>query len=81
MKLRYTFLILSACCCAACYPGYVGDYSRTACGFANQTDVRSLIVGEGMTFSTGVALGGTINNDMDRTISIGIDYSLVSEES
>lgn len=81
MKLRYTFLILSACCCAACYPGYVGDYSRTACGFANQTDVRSLIVGEGMTFSTGVALGGTINNDMDRTISIGIDYSLVSEET
>ena len=80
MKTRFAILlIISAFCVVSCYPDYVGDYSKKACGFANQTDVRSLIVGEGMTFSTGVALGGTINNDEDRTISIGTDYSLVSD--
>ena len=73
MKTRLTILIICAFCVVSCYPDYVGDYSKKACGFANQTDVRSLIVGEGMTFSTGVALGGTINNDEDRTISIGTD--------
>ena len=79
MKTRLTILIICAFCVVSCYPDYVGDYSKKACGFANQTDVRSLIVGEGMTFSTGVALGGTINNDEDRTISIGTDYSLVGD--
>lgn len=81
MKTRITILIAAAICAASCYPDYVGDYSTKACGFANQTDVRSLIVGEGMSFSTGVALGGTINNDVDRTISIGTDYSLVNSET
>lgn len=72
--------ILAAAVCAAssCYDDYVGDYSTVACGFANQTDVRSLIVGEGMRFSTGVALGGTISNSEDRYVSFETDYSLVN---
>lgn len=78
MKTRITLFIISAFCAVSCYPDYVGDYSKVACGFANQTDVRSLIVGEGMSFSTGVALGGTINNDHDRKVSIGTDYFLVN---
>lgn len=81
MKTRIAILITAAVCAVSCYPDYVGDYSRTACGFANQTDVRSLIVGEGMTFSTGVALGGTINNDEDRMITVGVDYSLVNNNT
>lgn len=72
---------MAASCLASCYNNYVGDYSKKACGFANQTDVRSLIVGEGMTFSTGVALGGTINNDEDRKITVGVDYSLVNDRT
>ena len=81
MKTRITILALAAVCAVSCYEDYVGDYDKVACGFANQTDVRSLIVGEGMSFSTGVALGGTIANDEDRRISIGIDYSLASEST
>lgn len=81
MKTRIAILILSAACAVSCYEDYVGDYSKTACGFANQTDVRSLIVGEGMSFSTGVALGGTINNDEDRKITVAVDYSLVNSST
>lgn len=62
----------------SCYDDYVGDYSKVACGFANPTDVRTLVVGEGMGFSTGIALGGVISNDEDRRIDIGLDYSLVN---
>ena len=58
MKSRIFILALAAACVVSCYDDYVGDYSKVACGFANQADVRSLIVGEGMSFSTGVALGG-----------------------
>ena len=81
MKTRIIILFLAALCAASCYEDYVGDYSKVACGFANQTDVRSVIVGEGMKFSTGVALGGTISNDEDRTVAIGIDYSLVNNDT
>ena len=81
MKLRIVIFTLATLCAVSCYDDYVGDYSTVACGFANQTDVRSLIVGEGMKFSTGVALGGTISNDKTRRISIGVDYSLVNEDT
>ena len=81
MKTRIIILSLATLCAASCYEDYVGDYSKVACGFANQTDVRSVVVGEGMKFSTGVALGGTISNDEDRTVAIGIDYSLVNGDT
>lgn len=80
MKLKTIILAAAALCVVSCYDDYVGDYSKVACGFANQTDVRSIVVGEGMTFSTGIALGGTISNDTDRHISIGVDYSLVNSD-
>lgn len=81
MKNNIIILTITALFAVSCYPGYVGDYSKTACGFANQTDVRSFIVGEGMTFSTGIALGGTIDNGQDRLITVGVDYSLVNEST
>ena len=81
MKTRIFILAFAAVCAVSCYDDYVGDYSRTACGFANPTDVRSVVVGEGMTFSTGIALGGTIDNAEDRRIDVGVDYSLVGSET
>lgn len=81
MKNKTILLAVFALMAVSCYDDYVSDYSKVACGFANQVDVRSLIVGEGMSFSTGVALGGTIDNDKDRRISIGVDYSLVNEDN
>lgn len=65
----------------ACYKGYVGDYEVQGVGFANPTDVRSVVVGEKMEFSTGIALGGIITNSVDRPVSFGIDYSLVNEQT
>lgn len=81
MKIRTIILALAAVCTVSCYESYVGDYSKVGCGFANQADVRSVIVGEGMSFSTGVALGGAIDNGHDRTVNIGVDYSLVNSDT
>ena len=76
---KYLFILAATCALTSCYDDYVKDNDTQAVGFANQTDVRSVIVGEGMKFSTGVALGGTIENSVDRPISFEIDYSLVSD--
>lgn len=81
MKTKIIVLAIVAACTVSCYDDYVSDYSKVACGFANQVDVRSLVVGEGMTVSTGVALGGTINNEKDRRIGIGVNYSLVNDDN
>ena len=81
MRNKILALALAAICAVSCYDEYVGDYSKVACGFANQADVRSLIVGEGMRFSTGIALGGVIDNTEDRRIDFTTDYSLVGDAS
>lgn len=65
----------------SCYEDYIVDSDTQGVGFANQTDVRSVIVGEGMSFSTGVALGGVIKNGVDRTVDYEIDWSLVNDET
>ena len=76
---KYLFILAATAALTSCYDDYVKDNDTQAVGFANQTDVRSVIVGEGMKFSTRVALGGTIENSVDRPISFEIDYSLVSD--
>ena len=81
MMNKFTIGAAALLMLTSCYEDYVMDYEVQGVGFANQTDVRSLIVGEGMSFSTGVALGGTISNDEDRIVSYETDYSLVSQET
>ena len=79
---KYLFISLALLLgLTSCYDDYVKDNPTQAVGFANQTDVRSVIVGEGMKFSTGVALGGIIDNDRNRLINYEIDYSLVNDET
>lgn len=79
---KYLFISLASLLgLTSCYDDYVKDNPTQAVGFANQTDVRSVIVGEGMKFSTGVALGGIIDNDRNRLINYEIDYSLVNDET
>lgn len=79
MKIYRIFFLLLPLCAVSCYGDYVKDYDRVACGFANQTDVRSVIIGENEGFSTGVALGGVINNTEDRTVSFTVDYSVLND--
>lgn len=76
---KYLFLLAATFTLTSCYDDYVKDNDTQAVGFANQTDVRSVVVGEGMKFSTGVALGGVIENTVDRTVNFEIDYSLVND--
>lgn len=80
MKRLYLLALLSAAAVTSCYEDYVGDYDVTGVGFANATDVRSVVVGEGMRFSTGIFLGGVIQNEENRKVDFEVDYSLVSDE-
>lgn len=77
MKSRFLLFTLLTVMLTSCYEDYIIDYDHQAVGFAQQTDVRSVIVGEKMEFSTGVALAGVIDNDEDRTVTFEIDESLV----
>lgn len=81
MNMKKIAMFAALLTLTACYDDYVKDNATQAVGFANQTDVRSVIVGEGMRFSTGVALGGVIDNTQERSIGYEIDYSLVSDET
>lgn len=63
---------------AGCYDQYVLDYDYSAVYVANQYDLRTLVVGEGMKFDFGVVLGGVMNNSQDRTIRFEIDDELVN---
>lgn len=79
MKKFILLFAISSFALTSCYEDYLIDYDYQGVGFANQTDVRSVIVGEGLAFSTGVALGGVIDNEQDRVVSYKLDNSLVNE--
>ena len=82
VNMKRTIYILLACLpLVSCYDDYVKDFDMQAVGFANATDVRSVVVGESNSFRTGVALGGVIHNDTDRPVDFSVDYSLVNAET
>lgn len=65
----------------SCYKDYISDSESQGVGFANRTDVRSVVVGEGLKFSTAVALAGVISNDVDRVVDYSVDASLANGEA
>ena len=81
MKRNILSVGLAIITLTSCYKDYIIDSDTQAVGFANQTDVRSVIVGEGMKFSTAVALAGVIKNGEDRKVDYSVDNSLVNEET
>lgn len=81
MKRNILSVGLAIITLTSCYKDYIIDSDTQAVGFANQTDVRSVIVGEGMKFSTAVALAGVIKNGEDRRVDYSVDNSLVNEET
>lgn len=79
---RTIYLLFVACLpLVSCYDSYIKDFDTQAVGFANSTDVRSVVVGESNSFRTGVVLGGVINNDVDRPVDFSVDYSLVNADT
>lgn len=77
MKKALIVLVLAAAM-VSCYSDYINDYTNDSIYFPYQTDVRTFVVGEGMTIEIGAALGGVRENTRDRTVNFSIDNSLVN---
>jgi hypothetical protein len=77
MKKLFTFIILSLAM-VSCYENYIYDFTYTSIYFPYQIDVRTFVVGEGMRFEVGAALGGVRKNDKDRNVSFTLDNALVT---
>lgn len=65
---------------SSCYEDYIKDYDYNAVYFTYQTNVRTLVVGEGMKINIGVALGGVRENNIDRNVIFTINNDLVTPE-
>lgn len=75
---RFAIILLSLCCLSSCYDPYVKDYDWSGVYIAYQYDLRSLVVGEGMSFDFGVVLGGVIDNGEDRRVNFEVDDELIT---
>jgi hypothetical protein len=62
----------------SCYEEYLLDYPTTSIYFPIQQDVRTFVVGEGMKFTVGAALGGVKQNKIDRNVSFILDPALLT---
>ncbi len=77
MKKLLAFIILSVAM-VSCYDNYITDFVYTGIYFPYQKDVRTFVVGEGMQFEVGAALGGVRDNTKDRNVSFEFDNSLIT---
>lgn len=77
MKKILAFIILSIAI-VSCYDEYVVDFEYTGVYFPYQIDVRTFVVGEGMTIEVGAALGGVRKNTMDRDVSFILNNALIT---
>lgn len=71
-------LLIFAVAMVSCYPDYISDYDYDSIYFPYQTDVRTFVVGEGMSIEVGTALGGVRENTRDRVVNFSIDNNLVN---
>lgn len=79
-KIIYPLLVLLTVALAACYPNYIEDFDHDSVYFPYQTNVRTLVVGEGMKIEVGAALGGVRENNRDRNVSYTLDSKLITSE-
>ena len=77
MMKKIVLLFLPILALSACYEPYVKDYDYSAIYVANQYDLRSLVVGEGMQFDFGAVLGGVMDNARDRVVRFELNDDLV----
>jgi hypothetical protein len=77
MKKILIILILSVAM-VSCYEDYIKDFDYSAIYFPNPVDVRTVVVGEGLKVNLGAALGGVMENLIDRKVDFKIDNSLIT---
>lgn len=77
MKIKILAIILSLGL-GSCYKEYIKDYDYTSIYFAYQTNVRTVVVGEGMKIEVGPAFGGEMVNSKDRQVALSLDNSLIT---
>ncbi len=77
MKKILAFLILSVAM-VSCYDDYIKDYDFDAVYFPYQIDVRTFVVGEGMSIEVGAALGGVMENTRDRNVDFVLDNTFIT---
>ena len=77
-KLLIVFLF--ALGMVSCYDDYIKDYDYTGVYFPYQTNVRTVVVGEGMKIEVGVTLGGVMENTKDRRVDFVMDNSLITPD-
>lgn len=66
---------------AGCYPDYVRDFDDGAGVYtAYQYDLRTFVLGESESFDFTVALGGVIDNTLDRSVKVELDNSLLTAD-
>src|SRR5665647_1929883 len=79
MKKLLALIILSVAL-ASCYDNYITDFTYTSIYFSYQMDVRTVVVGEGMKFEVGAALGGVRENSRNRNVSYVLLDELISTQ-
>jgi hypothetical protein len=77
MKKIIAILILSVTL-VSCYDSYINDFNYSAVYFPNPIDVRTVVVGEGLKVNLGAALGGVMENKIDRNVNFAINNSLIT---
>lgn len=65
---------------SSCYEDYIKDFDNNAVYFTYQTDVRTVVVGEGMDFQVGVVLAGVHQNSRDREVGFTLESGLITPE-
>ncbi|MFN8242109.1 MAG: DUF1735 domain-containing protein [Bacteroidales bacterium] len=77
MKKILAFIAI-AILMVSCYEDYIVDYPYTAIYFPFTQNVRTFVVGEGMKFEVGAALGGVSDNKVDRNVDFILDNTLIT---
>jgi len=77
MKKIFAVLFLASAL-ISCYDDYINDFDYDGIYFPYQTDVRTFVVGEGMSIEVGAVLGGVRENIKDRNVAFSLDNSLIT---
>lgn len=78
MKKKIILSLFLMAALSSCYKDYIEDFDYTAIYFPYQTDVRTFVVGEGMTIEVGAALAGVRDNTRDRLVNFTMDSKLIT---